>query len=401
MVVSVLGIDVLGYFLLPLRLTRPFPEYKLDLPERFATASPINRYARNYFKADEKMGFDIRERATAVHTFDELTYPILSNSLGCFDDNESDSFRGKDYVYFAGDSFIWGFARYEKKIATKFEALTGVATAKCGVTHTGTRQQFDKFLSVTAKIDRFPSVVFVGFFDNDLQNDFVYPHSTVVDGWLVNTVFSEEPRTLKIVRPPLAAIREEVKRVTELRAPSPFSIKRVIKRYSLTANLAIFARNKMLAHTKALAHSETPAYADFKSTDFKSKFGYSLYKLSEEGRLPPDDDVSFNYRDRPFAKPNQNVFTAWKLHSIQNHYRLIVVMIPPKLHHDQVDRYSDMKRFLSENSIDYLDLTYEFKKRKLGIADLYWKDNEHLNEDGNVIVGMIVADYFKSLSQTP
>src|SRR5262249_28408159 len=248
-----------------------------------------------------------------------------------------------------------------------------------------------------AKIGRFPSVVFVGFFDNDLQNDFVYPHSTVIDGYLVNTVFLEAPRTLKIVRPPLAAIREEVKRITEPGASSPFSIKRVIKRYSLTANLAIFARNKMLAHTKTLAHTETPAYADFR----KIKFRYSVYKLSEEGRLPPDDDVSFNYRDRQFAKPNQNAFTAWKLHSIQNHYRLVVVMIPPKLHHDQVDRYSDMKRFLGENSIDYLDLTYEFKKRKLGIADLYWKDNEHLNEDGNVIVGMIVADFFKSLSQTP
>jgi hypothetical protein len=126
-------IDLVGYFLLPQRFTASFIDYKSNSPQT---------NLRYYYKAIPGRGFDIAEHASGLFTVDDESFPIFSNSLGCFDKNDIDAFTTGPYVYFAGDSYTWGYARYQAKFATQFEALTGVRTAKCGVGHTGTRHQF-------------------------------------------------------------------------------------------------------------------------------------------------------------------------------------------------------------------------------------------------------------------
>ena len=112
---------------------------------------------------------------------------MYAAALGCFDVEWSPP--PTDYYYFAGDSMTWGYAPYETKFATVFETLTGIDSVKCGVTHTGTIHQFAKFREVTAKIGTLPKKVFVGYFFNDTANDYAHPHSTVVDGWLIDDAY--------------------------------------------------------------------------------------------------------------------------------------------------------------------------------------------------------------------
>src|SRR5262249_44932552 len=153
------------------------------------------------------------------------------------------------YIYFAGDSFTWGFARYENKFATRFEDMTGIPTAKCGVYGTGARHQFDKFLAVTRAIGHLPKSVVVGFHDNDVQDDYAFPTMTAIDGWGVPTVYVEEPNTLRLFRPDIHLIAQEV---THTRSEWELS-KEIIKRYSLTTNVALLAKHRFSQPGKNIA----------------------------------------------------------------------------------------------------------------------------------------------------
>jgi hypothetical protein len=118
---------------------------------------------------------------------------------------------------FTSAAFTWGFAPYETKFATEFERPAGIKTAKCGVPDTGTRHEFEKFKLTIQRIGFLPSLVFVAFFENDLQNDYAYPHSTVIDGWLVDSAYATAPRSLAIYRPPLPVLEEAVRRELDIR----------------------------------------------------------------------------------------------------------------------------------------------------------------------------------------
>ena len=68
------------------------------------------------------------------------------------------------------------------------EKSSGKQILKCGVTHSGQRFQYSKFLDITNEIRTRPRAIFVFYFSNDVANDYVYPHSTVMQGWQVDSV---------------------------------------------------------------------------------------------------------------------------------------------------------------------------------------------------------------------
>ena len=221
LLITCMLIDLVCFFFLPPKFTTSLVDYKSNpspgASSRLEGPASLNAHnlmvnMRYYYRADPSRGFDIAEHATGRFSIIDTSFPIFSNSLGCFDKNDVDTFSSGPYVYFAGDSFTWGYAPYEAKFVTRFEALTGARIAKCGVGHTGTRHEFDKFLSVISKIGRVPKIVFIGFHDNDLQDDYAFPTSTVIDGLLIDTVYVEKPRTLKLYRPPYPLLDAAVKR---------------------------------------------------------------------------------------------------------------------------------------------------------------------------------------------
>src|SRR6266478_4953026 len=105
----------------------------------------------------------------------------------------------KDYVYLTGDSYTWGYAPFHKKFGTVIENLTGIQILKCGITHTGQQHQYDKFVEIVEQIGILPKAIIVFYCANDIANDYAYPHSTVIDGWLVDNVgLDKDDKRVKI-----------------------------------------------------------------------------------------------------------------------------------------------------------------------------------------------------------
>src|SRR5262249_6068014 len=96
---------------------------------------------KGYFRRDAQLGFDIRRNAHATSSVDGVRHPIFSNSVGCADERDLADFQSNRWIYFGGNSFTCR-APYQTKFA--FERLTGIKAAKCGISHTGTRHEFEK-----------------------------------------------------------------------------------------------------------------------------------------------------------------------------------------------------------------------------------------------------------------
>ncbi|MBI2120766.1 MAG: hypothetical protein HYT94_04050, partial [Parcubacteria group bacterium] len=100
-------------------------------------------YPRFYFMKDLEIGHDIGINvATTTHLFEDSSYPVWSNDLGCFDTAYASE---TPYIYLAGDSLTWGFSPFEDMWGTRTQDIVGVRTLKCGVTGGyGTKQEFIK-----------------------------------------------------------------------------------------------------------------------------------------------------------------------------------------------------------------------------------------------------------------
>jgi len=152
-------------------------------------------YPRYYFSADPVKGFDISKNTSKtlvkVKPSESPPYEVWGNSLGCFDEEVQ---AGRKYsIYLAGDSFTWGYAPLESKFGQILEKKLGVDVASCGVSHTGQAHQFQKFKEISEILGYFPDLVVVNVYYNDIDNDLSHPHSTVIDGYLVDVV---QPKVL-------------------------------------------------------------------------------------------------------------------------------------------------------------------------------------------------------------
>ena len=152
-------------------------------------------YPRYYFSADQAKGFDISKNTSKalvkVKPSESPPYEVWGNSLGCFDEEIQ---AGRKYsIYLAGDSFTWGYAPLASKFGQILEKKLGVDVASCGVSHTGQAHQFQKFREISEILGYFPDLVVVNVYYNDIDNDLSHPHSTVIDGYLVDVV---QPKVL-------------------------------------------------------------------------------------------------------------------------------------------------------------------------------------------------------------
>ncbi len=386
----VLSFDAAMYWLLPPQYTLRFVEYRPrpDPAEGGPAVGGRGGYPQHYFVAHRTRGFDIGPFRRGRHRVDGVTYPVWSNSLGCFDHEHASYGR---YVYFAGDSFAWGYAPFEQTIGSVIERATATQILKCGVTHTGQRHQFEKFVEITERIRALPKAVFVFYVSNDVANDYAHPHSTVIDGWLVDNV-SLDDHFERVTHRGEELKQRVADRLKETAggAGEPLSqarrIKATIEHYSLSANLIRYAMRSATGLVHLLTRTPAPDAA---------------VPLLDLYLLPQASRGKYWYSDNPRARANKDALLAFRRFSAANGIALVVVLIPPKQKPRDTRWYEDVRRFLDNNAIEHVDLAIAFRDRGLAANDLYWEHDNHFSPSGNRAVAEILTAKFPHIFERP
>jgi hypothetical protein len=374
LLVSVLLIDIACYWLLPHRVAAKFFDYRMA---RSVIGAPSG-YRPGYLELHSERGHDIGPGLRSTHAIAEISYDIWSNKLGCFD-REWDRVP-EGYVYFAGDSFTWGYARFEDKFPTLFEKATGRPSLKCGVTNTGTRHQFEKFKEIINRVGHKPALVIVAYFINDIVNDRIFPSTTVVDGWMVDKRYFDADQNIVIVDDNW--LREQI--AESLSKPPAVktctsSMWQWMKCYSATVNVINTMRPSGTSTTKA-GTDPGPIWYNYRGTKIRSSY-----------YLPPEIESAFPPLPHPDTGPNLAAIKDWGQHAAVHGYKLRVLLIPPPHAHTDTKYYAELSKYLSGLGIEHHDLTRDFSTGGYSRQMVYWRYDGHFSPDGNRITADVIV----------
>lgn len=320
-----------------------------------------------YYAHDDSAGYDIAPRfATSTHKFADGSFNIWSNSIGCYDTE----YAGGPYIYLAGDSFTWGFSAFEDKWGKIIEDATGLRTLKCGVNGYGTKQSFLKAKKIINLLREKPSLIILGYYENDALDDSVFPGRVVYDGYLTDVSGGEER-----------------------------SIAELVKDVPMVANLS----RKYCMPGKPVH----PSIQRVKCFMFRNSIVYHLVKntiknlvpqsfLSSTGVVNVSDsyDMGEEKIDLSFAEHLGHILEL-KLYADSIGSSLFVVIIPTRaeVYDDKNNaRNEKVARYLFSHGIEYLDLTDKFRHaRAFSDESLYWKQDGHWNARGNHLAGYLIA----------
>jgi len=354
-------------------------------PGKYLIQGGLPRY---YFTKDDKAGHDIAENLGPVaHSiYGGYKYKIWSNKLGCFDE----PYMGEtEYILLAGDSFIWGYTAYEKKVGKYIENNLGFRVLKCGVSAYGTEDEYYKIKKIVTKTGIAPKLIIIGYFlGNDMEDDFV--KHTVIGGYLIRkreidvytgkeTVYSDESLREKIIN---------FERFGAVFKDSDSLLKKLI---TLLAKKTVIGRYlSSLNFTRLIA----------KKTDM----------IKDDEFVPFVSSVKYPWLERAWQRHFDNLKKIKELAAGYNS-KLLMVLIPSR---EQVydclrmgERYdweqpnNLIKAFFVKEDIDYLDLTPVFRlyaderPRKYldDKKDFYWRYEGHWNEKGNRLAGALISRY--------
>jgi hypothetical protein len=368
----------------------------LEIALRFTSYKYLltrDRYLRNYYQADLVDGYDIKPNAKsrAVSVDNRLEYQIWSNALGCFDE----PYHGeKSFILLVGDSFTHSFAPYQDKWGTKIEKLLHYRVLKCGVTGYGTHQELDKARKIIKLVKHKPRLIIVGYFWNDLYDDFHFPNLTVVDGYLIPAGRFKDPKTRKLIPAKLA------------------------KKYTL--------REKLFSGTYPLSWGDMIRCFLDRHLIIVNLINEAAMRLFPGKQINYADSLKFlafepESKTREVWQKNFHNLTAFKNLAAANQANLLIVIIPTNLQvypflapHPGIDLERPnriLTRFLKAQGIAYLDLlpllrTYADETPRSGLRpdkDLYWEHNSHWDIKGEHLVGLLVSRYIlaHNLVQVP
>ena len=354
-------------------------------------------YPKFYFRADDKAGFDISEDfpAKMFHFLDGDT-KIWSNELGCFDYPYRNE---KDYVLLVGDSFTWGYAPFETKFGNIIENYSGRRVLKCGVTGYGSRQELLKARKITAATGRMPSLIIVGYcMGNDLKDDYLFPHATFQDGYLLK----------KAIIANISTGEKKVYSDAELK--------------------------KQLDNWKSFGLSRRPVHPYIQRLNWWLKKNFLFYNIiAQRGPLKNLESKISSAGNGKSSQDEYNLFNnmmsyvppdkypwlrnAWSSHleslkqisefAGNSGAKVLVVLVPMKeqvydflrpsgdYHWTQPDDI--LINYFRRHSIPFLDLMplfREFVKKEGGHEqELYWGNDAHWNIKGNRLAGLLVTRY--------
>lgn len=352
-----------------------------------------NRHLRYYYKADLVDGYDIKPNVNniPISVDERIEYRIWSNALGCFDE----PYQGeKQFILLVGDSFTHSFAPFQDTWGAQIEKLLHYRVLKCGVTGYGTHQELDKAKKIIKLVKTRPRLIIVGYFWNDLNDDYHFPNLTVVDGFLVPAGPFKDPKTHKLLPGKLA------------------------QKYTFM--------EKLFSGTYPLSWGEM-------LRGFLDQHLIIVNLLDDAGmRLFPGKQINYAISTKWLAfEPESENHKVWqknfqnlrdfKALAAANQAKLLIVMIPTNLQvypflapHPGLDLERPnriLAGFLRAQSIDYIDLlplmrTYADETPRAGLRpdkDLYWVHNSHWSIKGEHLVGLLVSRYIleHNLVQVP
>jgi hypothetical protein len=141
-----------------------------------------------YFRADAELGADhAPNMPPAVFKIRGPQFDIFTNWVGCFDRDQTIE---PNYILAVGDSATWGFVPADKNWTRVLELLAGRQVLNCGVSGVGTRFALTKARRVIEQIGFPPSLIILLHIDNDLNDDYLFPSYTVIDGQRVDRLKS-------------------------------------------------------------------------------------------------------------------------------------------------------------------------------------------------------------------
>jgi len=368
-VITTALVDLIAYHGSPSQGIIFIPNYKKNRFQEKLNAA-VHYFPRGYNVADPVMGFDTQKNIAPV-TFNmaDGSFPISSNDIGCFDHHTLAEIKdAKSYDYFAGDSFAWGYGNYEQNIPSTYEKTSGRFTVKCGIIHSGQKHQFEKFQRTEKLIGHPPKRVILTFYENDVANDYAYPHTTVIEGYEVDT-YKFDPDQFQLVARDMNQIREDI-----LAGINPKSqdwkvrIDAWLDSHSLSWNLLKIG---------------------IKQT--KPKELATIYGISEGVNYGKDK----GYASAEVSKKNREGLDLWFNDAKKRKYELILILIPPKIHHANTNFYGGFRDYLNSKNIRYYDLTEPFYESKKRSEELYWLNDGHLHNEGNIFVGKFLAEKLK------
>ena len=374
-----------------LRLTH-YKEYLL--------LSQFYGYPKFYFRADDKSGFDISGNfPVKMFHFTDGDTKIWSNEMGCFDYPYRNE---KNYILLVGDSFTWGYAPFETKFGNIIENYSGHRVLKCGVTGYGSRQEMIKIRKIAARAGRTPSLVIVGYcMGNDVKDDYLFPHATFQDGYLLN----------KSIIANISTGEKKVYSEAELK--------------------------DQLANWKSFGLNRRPAHPYIQRLNWWLKHNFLFYNIiSQQGPLKNLESKIVSGENADSSKSEYTLFNnmmpyvpldkypwlrnAWGGHleslrdinefSKASGAKVLIVLIPMKEQvYDFLRPPGDYRwgqpddiliKYFRRHSIAFLDLLppfREFVKKTDGQdghkQDLYWVNDAHWNIKGNKLAGLLVTKY--------
>lgn len=364
---KVLSLQILIFFLLFELISISFGRKVIQVIFPLYMRRPLENiigYPRFHFEANNQRGFDIAKSSKKILTSnmpsEGAPYYVWGNSLGCFDNDLS---KDKNYqIYLAGDSFTWGYTEFKKKFGTLVESSLKKNIAKCGVTATGQRHQYDKFVEISKELKYFPPVVIVSVYENDVYDDFLYPSSTVYSGYIVGQ------RTLK----------------------------KNGDNYSIIQLKDDEIKNKFLRLKKYDGYNSI--YRKYDPRNWSSSFVVFLeiIKSIRDFQAPFNKDNKINSKynlESNFNQPNLSAISNWIDHSKKNNYKLIFITIPLK--RSNKTYYNELHRFIYNKGIESYDFEDYISKNNLEKGKLYWELDGHFNQLGNFHYAKFIESILK------
>ena len=243
----------------------------------------------------------------------------------------------------------------------------------CGVTHTGQSHQFEKFKRLYTKRLK-PKLVIVNIVSNDLDNDFFFPHTDIIDGVMVENiewcgnVFQPSFEYTKLSH-------DELKDFVSKKRDEPQSIKTFLRQYSLTANI-INELSRSLRRTLN------------RVIENKVKQDEACYREVYAAGL---SNIKGGYSNSNLTKANRNYIFKWLNHSMLHGYKILFSFIPSK-DPSRDETYQYIENYITENSgtysrfDDFCDVSCREKK------GVYHHFDGHFNEVGNEIYSQYLAE---------
>jgi hypothetical protein len=236
---------------------------------------------------------------------------------------------------------------------------------------------------VVTAIGVMPAVVVVGLDWNDSANDAAYPHTTVIDGYLIDTVFVKDRRLVRADRAKLERVVDS--RVQDLKAANSSRRGRVVnflKVYSLSANILNRALHSSADAARRMTTKPAGAPTDH---DGLSDMGGNVYRY-----FTPDDTRN-RYASDVRAESNKAAILRWRDHAATNGYRLIFLLIPLKESFGDPLYFAQVTAWMSTNGVRFIDLTTAVTQTGMSRDELYWQFDPHFNEAGNRMLGRYLA----------